>query len=29
VSPWIGQSKNAPFDKDFYLVLNNACGGIA
>lgn len=29
VSPWEGQSKNAPFDKDFYLVLNNACGGIA
>jgi len=29
VSPWEGHAKNAPFDKDFYLVLNNACGGIA
>jgi hypothetical protein len=29
VSPWEGQAKNAPFDKDFFFVLNNACGGTA
>ena len=29
VNPWEGQAKNAPFDKPFYLILNNACGGTA
>jgi hypothetical protein len=28
-NPWEGQAKNAPFDKEFYFVLNNACGGTA
>jgi hypothetical protein len=28
-NPWEGQAKNEPFDKDFYFVLNNACGGTA
>lgn len=27
-NPWEGQAKNAPFDKDFYLILNVAVGGI-
>ncbi len=28
-NPWENYAKNAPFDKDFYLVLNLAVGGIA
>ena len=27
VNPWKEYAKNAPFDKDFYLVLNMAVGG--
>jgi len=27
-NPWSGGSKMAPFDKDFYLILNVAVGGI-
>jgi len=26
-NPWSGGSKMAPFDKDFYLILNVAVGG--
>ena len=26
-NPWRGAAKNAPFDKDFYLILNVAVGG--
>jgi hypothetical protein len=28
-NPWAGGSKMAPFDKDFYLILNVAVGGTA
>ncbi|KAI6654657.1 Beta-1,3-glucan-binding protein-like [Oopsacas minuta] len=27
VNPWIGGGKNAPFDKEFYMLLNVAVGG--
>ena len=26
-NPWTGAGKNAPFDRNFYLILNVACGG--
>lgn len=26
-NPWIGGGKNAPFDQEFFLILNVACGG--
>ncbi|KAF4524467.1 hypothetical protein B566_EDAN013081 [Ephemera danica] len=26
-NPWVGGSKMAPFDVDFHLILNLACGG--
>ena len=26
-NPWIGQGNNAPFDREFYLIINLACGG--
>lgn len=26
-NPWAGGKKNAPFDKEFYLIINLACGG--
>lgn len=25
--PWVGANANAPFDQDFYLILNVAVGG--
>jgi len=28
-NPWEGEHKSAPFNKEFYLILNNACGGTA
>ena len=27
VNPWISRGNNAPFDKEFYLLLNVAVGG--
>jgi hypothetical protein len=27
-NPWGGGSKMAPFDRDFYLILNLAVGGV-
>ncbi len=27
-NPWEGQANNAPFDKEFYLIMNVAVGGI-
>jgi hypothetical protein len=27
-NPWAGQARNAPFDKDFFFVLNVAAGGV-
>jgi hypothetical protein len=26
-NPWKGRGKNAPFDKEFYLIFNVAVGG--
>lgn len=26
-NPWVGRGSNAPFDRDFYLIINLACGG--
>ena len=26
-NPWAGGKKNTPFDKEFYLIINLACGG--
>ena len=26
-NPWIGRGNNAPFDREFYLIINLACGG--
>ena len=26
-NPWEGYAKNAPFDKDYYLIVNLAVGG--
>lgn len=26
-NPWIGETKNAPFNREFYLILNVAVGG--
>ncbi|XP_019855204.1 PREDICTED: beta-1,3-glucan-binding protein-like [Amphimedon queenslandica] len=26
-NPWVGAGNNAPFDQEFYLVINLACGG--
>lgn len=27
-NPWIGGTKMAPFDKEFYLIVNLAVGGL-
>jgi beta-glucanase (GH16 family) len=27
-NPWEGYGDNAPFDQEFYLILNVACGGV-
>lgn len=26
-NPWVGRGENAPFDREFYLIFNVACGG--
>ena len=26
-NPWVGRGNNAPFDQEFYLIINLACGG--
>ena len=26
-NPWVGRGNNAPFDQEFYLTINVACGG--
>ena len=26
-NPWEGEGNNAPFDRDFFLIINLACGG--
>lgn len=26
-NPWVGRGNNAPFDQEFYLIMNLACGG--
>ena len=26
-NPWVGAGNNAPFDQEYYLVINLACGG--
>lgn len=28
-NPWIGADKMAPFDQEFFVILNNAVGGTA
>ena len=27
-NPWTGRGNDAPFDQEFYLILNVACGGV-
>ncbi len=27
-NPWAGYEQNSPFDKEFYLILNVAVGGV-
>ena len=26
-NPWVGEENNAPFNREFYLIFNVACGG--
>lgn len=28
-NPWVGETNNAPFNREFYLLLNLAVGGTA